>query len=684
MATNMISQKMFTTGEVDATVFKRTDINDYLTSAQSLLNFEIDTVGLARKRKGTTFLANITTQATVKSSLYEFSDQRGNYYVIIGTGSTWNAFKVYPTFSDTPIPIMGTIPYGASDTPSIDYTQDNDTIVLAHPNFPPARIYISDYGSDPFTFTYAELDIYPLPAYDFSRINYNSYGVTISSSGSTLTFVLTGVGGTNPGFNSDWVGGQIVGGGTNVDQPLGYAIITNVVYSSSGSGTVTFTATIQLPFATGSSAAPSGSQYSIKQPVWKSGQSSGYPATVLYFQNRLWFGNTQNLNNTIFGSKINTPVSFDVGIASDTDAIIYTIGETNSGPIVWLNGGKQLEIYCKNLEFVCPQDQNTGLTPSTFSIRQQSAYGASNTMKPITYLNDSYFVNLEGKALINFHFNGIGLSYQSSNISAASSHLIKAPVNRAILRGDSNSQDNFIYLLNPTPDPIPDIFLKNSLTAFQFASEYKLAALTPIEFQDEVYIIDIVSVNNSVYLLKYYKNNLVFTLETFDESIKIDCNQIKAINTFGGVPGLDILNGYKVQVMYNGEDYGQFTVVAGSITVVPWIGIATNVQIGLLYECELIPMYVFAGTQESPFFKSLSRIYVDYYNTLNFTINDTLVPYQSFAQIQTGNSLESQTGTAIYAPVLGWDRFQTFRIYQNSPFDCQILGIAYQIRSAAL
>lgn len=47
---------MFTSGEVDAVHYHRTDFSDYLTAAQSLLNVEVGTTGLAKKRKGTQFL----------------------------------------------------------------------------------------------------------------------------------------------------------------------------------------------------------------------------------------------------------------------------------------------------------------------------------------------------------------------------------------------------------------------------------------------------------------------------------------------------------------------------------------------------------------------------------------------------------------------------------------------------
>lgn len=706
MSTQMIRQTMFTYGEVDAINFKRTDVNEYLSSAQSLLNAEVGTTGVAKKRKGTSLLFNATGYAQANSHMYEFVDKFNNYYVVLSAANHFYIFSAPSTEAQVVtntganvVTAYGTnvvahatvlffvqsiaVPYQTGDLDSIDYTQDNDTLILTHPNYAPGRIYITQYNSgNPPTFAFQYLNIYPLPAYDFNNINYNNFTVVLSVSPSNvLTFQFTGVG-ANPGFDNTWIGGQIVGGGATDLEPVGYAIITAVSYSASGGGTVTFTGTVQLPFQT-TNYATEGAQYSVRQPVWTSPANpfpavnpvtSGYPAKVLFFQNRLWLANTNTLGLTLFGSKINTPVSFDVGVGRDTDAIIYTIGQTNSGNILWMNGGKQFEIFCENNEFACPQDQNTALTPATFSIRQQSSFGCSPSLKPITYINDSYYASKTGKALINYHFNGIGLTYMSSNISAASTHLVKIPSNRALLRGSDTSQDNFIYYLNPD----------DTLTSFQFATEYKLAALSPVVFQPNVTLVDIVTINNVVYLLKFYELSRQYTIEQFDETTRMDCNFNATMQSSGLVTGLSLLNGYMVQVVYQGQDFGEYLVSGGQITVDNPKGIADTVMIGLLYNVQITPMYVYSGPVQSPFKKQIQRIYVDYYQSLDFFINGNLVPYQNFADIQAGLPLTPQTDTAIVSSFAGWDRFATINITQSSPFDLQILGIAYQIASAVI
>lgn len=697
MSTKMVRQTAFTAGEADEITWKRTDIAEYLTAAQSLLNAEVGTTGLAKKRKGTTFRYNATSEAVFNSTMYEFVDKNGRHYIILGSNKFFYVFTIpnpetpvidyqgryvitytgaQVVYDDETVNLIQAIPvdYAAPDLVDIDYTQDNDTLILTSPNYPPGRIFIDDY--DPIHFSFEYLDIYPLPAYDFSKINYNGTTVTLSVLANVLTITFSGLP-VGSLYTNAWIGGQIIGGGASELAPVGYAIITAVNQVGLN---VTFTATVQIAFQT-SGYATSGSQYSIKQPAWVNTLNNpyglGYPSKVLYFQNRLWFGNTALLPITVFGSKLNQPISFDVGTGKDTDAIIYTIGQTNTGAISWLNGGKQLEIYTTNFEFACPQNEDVGLTPSTFSIRQQSSYGSSKILKPQTYINDSYFVQKTGKAAINFHFTGVGLAYQSTNIAPQSQHLMKNPRNRALLRGTDISQDNFIYFINDDDDTI---------TAFQFATEIKLAALTPIVFQDNVQLIDIVTVDNHVYILKYYVLTQQFAIERMDNNVYVDSAESYLMLSSGLVTQLQRFNGYVVQVVYQNQDFGKYLVVDGEITVANPLEFEGIVQIGLLYDVEIKPMYPFYSSTSAAFEKQISRIYIDYYQSLNFFINGDLVQYQSFHDVQLGLPLIPRTDTAIYSPVSGYARFddEAIVITQSSPFDLQILSIGYQIDMAVI
>lgn len=696
----IVTQAQFTAGEVDPLVYKQTGAKSYLDACQALQNCEIGTIGQARKRKGTQFLLDVTQFAITNSKLYEITDDHNNHYVGLSGDQKFYIFQdsdpYYVITSSGDQVVTGTgeevvafsdgvdylqtlsTPYTGDELPAIDSTLDNDVLILTHPNHPPARIYVQ--SETPITFAYEALDIYPLPAYDFGNIDYSQFTVDLSVSGNTLIFTFTTPTSTDPGFTSDWVGGQIIGGGTTEAQPLGYAIITSVGAYNPVNKTVQFKATIQIAFDTTDPSAV-GSQYSIRQPAWST--SLGWPAKCLFYQNRLWLANTKALENTVFGSKTNQPVNFDVGVGNDTDAIIYTLGQNNSGPILWLLGGKQLEIYTQNYEFACPQDQNVSLAPGTFAVRQQSSYGSSPICKPTSYLNDSYFVSQTGNALINYHFDGIGLSYTSTNVSAQSQHLVLNPVNRAILRGSDVSQDNFIYYLNPD----------YSVTAFQFALQRNLAALTPINFNGAnlaqngeplVNVLDICTINNEIFFLKLYTLTGTYALESFVNDVKMDGYISANMDSTGIITGLSMYNGYTMQVTYDNQDFGEHLVVNGQIQVDdPEIDFGI-VEVGLNYDVTITPMYVYAGPNSNDYYKNISRIYVDYYQSLDFNINGKLVNFQYFSDIQQGIPLTPRTDTAIVSSVNGWNRYETFSITQHSPFDLQITSIRYQVDAAII
>ena len=713
MANKMIRQSSFNSGEADQVTWKRTDVESYLTAAQKLLNCEVGTTGLVKKRKGTVFELNATNYASQASTMYEFVDKNGEYYLILGAQGAFYVFGVpesesfVATFNgnlvitdtganvvinDPTLSFVQTIPtdYNASDLAGLDYTQDNDSLILTSPLYPPGRIFISSY--EPLTFAFEYLNIYPLPAYDFNKVNYNATTVVIGGSGisgGTMTIAFSNLPATAV-YNNAWVGGQIVGGGVSATSPIGYGVVKSSGVNQVGT-TVTFTVLVQIAFETAAYSTV-GSQYSIRQPAWVGEPSNpyglGYPAKVLYFQNRLWFGNTQLLPNTVFGSKINQPISFDVGTGKETDAIVYTLGQTYAGEILWLNGGKQLEVYTTNYEFVAPQNDDVGLTPGSFSIRQQSSYGSSSLLKPQTYFNDSYFVQKTGKALINYQFEGVGLAYKSTNIAQQSQHLVKNPESRALLRGTDTSQDNFIYFLNQAD---------NTITAFQFSNQVGLAALTPMQFKtlvtvdgvqsaEDIDLVDIVTVENHVYILKYYTNTQTYTIERLQSETYIDNSQNKQMTTTGLINGLSMLEGYEVQVVYQNQDFGKYTVSGGIVTADNPLGDSGSVQVGLLYDVEIKPMYPFYSATSAAFQKQLNRVYVDYYESLNFFINGKLVQYQSFAEIQAGLPLVPKTDTAIFSPFAGYSRFDPSAIVitQSSPFDLQILSIGYEIDMAVI
>ncbi len=665
MSTQMVRQTKFTLGEVDQVNWRRTDQALYMAATQRMQNMEASLTAVVRKRRGFQFLADTNTFAIPEMQSYEFKDNNGQYYIIFAvnlefliyygeTGDVNTAWTLYQTV---------TTPYLAADLFDLDYSNDNDSLVFAHGDYPMARLYVSSY-SPSVVFSYSILNIYPLPAYDFGLINYNNFVATFSVSGANIfTLQFTGLSG-DPGFTSAWIGGEVIGMGASANVPAGYGIIATVGYAA---GVVTFTGPVIVNF--GTPYGTIGSQYIVRQPVFNA--EFGYPETCLVYQNRLWVGGIRTLPQTIFGSRLNTLVSFDVGTGRDTDAIIYKIGIPNTGNIVSLNAGKQFEIYTENNELVCPQGPGQGLTQGTLAIRQQTSYGSSGIMKPVTYLNDSFYAAKAGKSIQQFHFNGIGQDYSSKNVSELASHLVNTPIGRALQRSDTVSQDNYLYFLN----------LDKTITSFQFDTGQKVAALSPVVLSQGIQCINIVSIDNQIVALVYLPLTEQYQLWGLDETIFMDGWKQFVVGANNVIDGLAQWNGYTFTLRHGTNEYDNYLVVDGQITVSNELVPGDVVQLGLTFDVVLETMYIYAGPNLMDAYKRVTKIYVDYYNSLAFQVNGVTVPYQKYTALQDQTPLVPESGQYKTGCADGWKQEQTILVTQHNSFDLQIQSISYQVTS---
>lgn len=635
----IVRQTSFKTGEIDPLHYTRSDFPEYLTAAQSLKNMEINVTGSARKRMGTLHLGLIENPLGENAKIAQIRDKNNNTYLVLIS----DQFYVYDL---KPLKLKFTIKSPYPSIEGVDWANDNDALIFVKSDYPPGRLYFK--GKD---LVYETLDIYPMPAYDFGDFDYSKITFNINNN------VIN----TTSSIPKSYLGGQFLAKGNSIEDPVGCGIINHI-------DTYSFTVDVNIPFMNGNYL---GSKVSLRAPAFSN--EEGWPSKVIYYQNRLWFAATAKLPSGIFGSKINRPVNFDVGTGKDSEAIIYSIGQEDCGNILWLNGGKQLEIYTENYEFSCQQGQDQPLTPSTFNIKQQSSFGVSEKIKPVTYMNDSYYVGKEGNSILNFKYQGIGQSYLAANVSMASQHLVKSPIKSILLRGTDSSQDNFIYFLNPD----------GSLTTFQYAAEVGLAALTPIFFNENIHILDIETINNSVYLFAKYKNKSYGMLEMYRDFVLMDSAAYVDVNSEGNMH-IPHLNGIdKVQITFENQDFG-LHLCKDKIINIPILA-SKKAFVGLNFDVELKSMYYTSGPDSAPYKKFITKAFVDYYKSFDFYVNGKLVNYQYYAGIEKNNIFkEAQTGVAIIDYVSGWHQSKNLTITQTAPYDLHIISIAYQINYSTI
>lgn len=115
----------------------------------------------------------------------------------------------------------------------------------------------------------------------------------------------------------------------------------------------------------------------------------GFPRTVTFHEDRLWWGGTTNNPQTVWGSKTSDYENYEAGVFAD-DAVIFALNANDVSQIQWLESRDRLIIGTADAEFVLgAANPDNAITPEDVKVRNQSAYGSSGIQPAI--LNDALF-----------------------------------------------------------------------------------------------------------------------------------------------------------------------------------------------------------------------------------------------------------------------------------------------------
>ena len=287
-------------------------------------------------------------------------------------------------------------------------------------------------------------------------------------------------------------------------------------------------------------------------------------------------------------------------------------------------------------------------------------------------MNDSYFVNRSGKSIYAFKFNGVGLAYSSFNISEQASSLINSPSKiSAISVGTESKEELLLYCNN------------DSLNCMQYQGSGSYAAFSSFEFEEDIEIKDISTIGDETFVLAY-KGSYYFILkfESFDANndITMDFRVERTSDGSGVVASLDAYESTTVYVIRQSDNYfyGGFQVSGNQINIDDF---NADVYVGYLFDCEIELLNYFYGEDSFNYPKKISKLYVDYYNSQNFSVNGTKVP-----QLSLNNGIEIiKTGVYEERPLLGWFKDSSLSILQErSPYNLNITKIQYEITAKNL
>ena len=319
------------------------------------------------------------TVANKTTNTFELSGVNSTNYTTYTSGGT--AEKVFEI----------TTTYTESQVFDLKFAQSADTMFIVHPSHEPAKLTRTGHTS----WTLADVDFEKGPYLD------------TNTTATTLNPGSSGVGtGVALVASADLFASTDVG--RLVKLHSGHAKITAFTDAQN--------VTIQILTALDASTATTSWQLGS----WSN--TTGFPETVSFFEQRLIFGGTTSLPQTIFASQSGLFENFDVGDGSAADAFIYTIAANRVNKIRFLAPIRDLVIGTAGGEFRVDRPTGEPLTPTNVNIKQETTFGC-HTVQTMQVGPSILFVQRQKRKLREFGYSFQNDAYVAPDLTLLAEHI---------------------------------------------------------------------------------------------------------------------------------------------------------------------------------------------------------------------------------------------------------------------
>lgn len=533
-------------------------------------------------------------------------------------------------------------PYLEADLFDLQFAQSNDVLYIAHSDYPPMKL--SRYGDTDWTIE--EVD------FKFGAwADENLTAITMTPS------AATGTGKTMTASSAYWEAGH-VGSlfryDTN-DADCGYVKITSIT-----SPTVANCDIIEELSGTAAKAEWAEGAWSIK---------NGYPRSVTFLEQRLFWGGTTAKPNTVWGSETESYESHKPG-ADDDNAVSYELASDQLNAITWMIQGKGLVIGTAGGAFTL-SGGGSPLTPSNVQAVRDVGFGAS-TVVPVRIGTYVYYIDKNDRTVREYQYSFDNDSFIAKDMTILAEHITESGIVQM-----SYQQSPYGVLWAVRDDGEMACFTRQLEEQVQAWSRittdgyFESVATIPNGEEDEVWVVVRREVGGEVVrYIEYFKP--FKPDDELEDSFYLDSGL-----TYEGTPatsfsGMTHLAGKTIDVLADGDVVENVVVSAGGAFTLTTA--ASKVHAGLPFTSDLLTLNLEGGSQigtSQAMNKVVWKATVRAYNTMDCymgaaTGNMDLVAF-STTDLTNGDK-------EIHFPK-GWDRKGQIKITQSKPLPLVILAI---------
>jgi len=616
-------QTSFNAGELSPQLKGRPDLDKYKNGCEVMENFIPQIHGPAEKRPGTRFVAEVKDSSKIAKLIpFQFNEDQA-YILEFGDGYI-RFYKNGGVILSGGVPYEIASPYLEADFRHIRYAQSADVMYIANRNHTPYKL--ARTGDASWTL---EKIVFKWPAFSDDNVSAVTItasavtgSVTLTASASTFTANMinshvrlaeiiesrynqwevaksiaagdyryyegqlykatsTATTGSRPPIHIE---GSESDGGVNwayQNDGAGYAKIT--AYTSTTAVTATVLETLPQSAVLGTT------KWSLAS--WS--DESGWPRSVSFYEDRLWFAGSTQRPQTLWASTGGDYENHKYG-TNDDDALNYTINSQELNVIQWISPGKVLAIGTSGGEFAASASSlNEAITPTNVKIVPQTTYGSSENA-PLKIGNVVMFVQRAKRKLREYTYNFQTDSYTAPNMSVLAEHITHAGIADIAYQQEP---DQIIWmpdadgtLLGLTYERAEEVigWHRHDLSG----KVRSVAAIPHWDGDQDVtwVIVERVINGNTVKYIEYIEKYITDDYATFsDSALTYDGTAATVIS------GLGHLEGEEVSILADGAVHPNRTVTSGSIT----LQLPTSVVvIGLPYTATIKTLPLEAGATD--------------------------------------------------------------------------------------
>jgi len=593
MARVAVELTNFTGGELSPRLDGRNDIAKYNSGCKTLENMIVYPHGSASRRSGTQFVAEVK-DSTKKTRLISFEFSTVQTYILEFGDQYIRFYKDNGVILDGGSPYEISSPYLEAELFDIKFAQSADTMYICHPNHNPRKL--TRTGHTNWLLTNEVIINGPFMDHNIETTTLTPSHKIVGATSTVTASAVTGIN-SNQGFLSTDVGRLL-----HIKD--GHLKITSVTSTTVVVGTVIIDLGITTPttdFALGSFS-----------------DTTGYPACVTFFEQRLVFAGTTAQPQTLFFSRSADYENFDDKYhetVADDDAIVYTIASNQVNAIRFLTATRTLIIGTAGGEFAV-NGGGTGeaITPTNILINKQSNHGSAN-VDGIAVGNATLFLQRAKRKIRELAYNFDVDGYVAPDLTILAEHVTESGIIQMAYQEEPNS---IVWCVRADGQLLGFTYQREQqVTAWHrhiFGGSFgsgnavveSVEVLPTDNSEYQVWVIVKRTIDGATKRYVEYLHN-----QDFDETDDTSFNYLDSQLAYNGsatttISGLNHLEGEEVSILADGATHPNKTVSSGAITL---DRSATKVKVGLPYVSLLQTMRIDAGSQNGTSQSKTKRIY---------------------------------------------------------------------------